>query len=318
MTITWLEMCDYQLIGLISQGGMGEVYSSIHIPTKRAVALKVMRPEVAEAVEFRDRFQREALTLSKLRHANIVRLLEHDYCGNSPFLAMEFLNGDTLRSYLETTPQPSVPFTCRIACEILAALNCAHSGGIIHRDLSPSNVFLCTNGTTKLIDFGIARTQGSEKTLTQVGAVLGKPEYMSPEQAEGTLDSSNPHLAQRSDLYSLGLILFQMTCGYLPFTGENTLQILYQQVHKPLPPIPVNIPRGMRSVIARALQKRPEARFKDANEMRIAVEQVWRASLQPLKKRSGSALYRSAVNALRVRRNVKRDPEPSYKTPGQD
>jgi serine/threonine-protein kinase len=179
-------------------------------------------------------------------------------------------------------------------------------------------VFLCTNGTTKLIDFGIARTPGSEKTLTQVGAVLGKPEYMSPEQAEGTLDSCNPQLAQRSDLYSLGIILFQMTCGHLPFTGENTLQILYQQVHKPLPPIPATIPRGMRSVIVRALQKRPEDRYKDANEMRVAVERVWQASLKPLQKRSGTALYRSAVNALRVRRNLKRGQKPSCEAPDLD
>ncbi len=281
MTRITMEMCEYELIGLISRGGMGEVYSAIHVPTKRPVALKIMRPEIAATPEFRDRFQREALTLSTLKHANIVRLHQFDYCGESPFLAMEFLNGRTLKAFLDETPSPHITFICRLGCEVLAALGSAHRAGIIHRDLSPGNVFMCTNGITKLIDFGIARGGVTEKTLTQAGAVLGKPEYMSPEQALGTLNTTNIQMALRSDLYSLGIMLFQMATGKLPYTGENTMQILYQQVHKPLPPLPQTLPKALRIVIARSLQKRPEARFRSADEMRTALEQVWLHAPQP-------------------------------------
>ncbi len=298
MTRVSSTMCNYELIGLVSQGGMGEVYSSIHIPTKRPVALKVMRPEIAAAPEFRDRFQREALMLSSLDHANIVRLYEYDYCGDSPFLAMEFMNGETLKSFLDKTPQPTVPFICRIGCEVLAALGCAHRAGIIHRDLSPSNVFLCANGVIKLIDFGIARSGVTEKTLTQAGAVLGKPEYMSPEQAQGTLNTDNIHMSLKSDLYSLGIMLFQMVTGRLPYTGDNTMQVLYQQVHKPLPPLPSTLPRQMKSVITRALQKRPEARFRNSDEMRTALEHVWKQVLQPRTPTFAGVVVRSAGTAV--------------------
>ncbi len=276
-----MDFCNYEREHLLSRGGMGEVYSAVHLPTRQMVALKVMKPEIAEKLEFNERFRRESDMLAGMNHANIVRIYEYGECNGVPFMAMELLRGETLRSNLEADPFPPLPDVCRIGCEVLAALGHVHRIPIIHRDLSPSNIFLCTTGVVKILDFGIARNSSNEKTLTQQGAVMGKPEYMSPEQAQGfSLGTDNP-LAVRSDLYSLGIVLYQMVCGHLPFTGETTMQVLYQQVHKPLPPIPAKIPADIRRIIEKALQKKPENRYRSSVEMRTELEKAWQRLLQP-------------------------------------
>lgn len=255
---------NYRVAEQIGKGGMGHVYAAEHVRLGRQVALKFLAPSLRGDDEFLRRFLREARVMAQLEHPNLVRVLDYGEDDEQPYLVMELLRGQTLRERLRERPLPEAE-AVRVAAAVLSGLEAAHAAGVVHRDIKPGNLFLCRDGTVKVMDFGIAKS-AEESHLTQTGVQVGTAEYMSPEQAEGA------PVDGRSDLYSLGIVLYQMLAGQAPFRGDNSLVVLHQQVHKAPPPLPDAVPDWLRRVVLRALAKKPTARFASAAEMRGALE----------------------------------------------
>jgi serine/threonine-protein kinase len=267
------KLGKYEIRRELGSGAMGVVYEGWDPGIARRVAIKTVRRDQfdrAEAGEILTRFQREAQAAGRLSHPNIVAIYEYgeeadEQGGKVAFIAMEFIEGRELKDYFDATERVALPETGRIMAELLAALGHAHQNGIVHRDIKPANIILLKDGTVKVADFGIARIESSN--LTQAGAVLGTPAYMSPEQFMGqTVDG-------RSDLFSAGVILYQFLTGDKPFTG--TLTTIMHKVLKEEPPAPselnVQVPRPFDALIKRALAKRPEDRFQTAQEFAAAM-----------------------------------------------
>jgi serine/threonine-protein kinase len=264
------KLGKYEIRRELGSGAMGVVYEGWDPGIGRRVAIKTVRRdqlERSEAGEILARFQREAQAAGRLSHPHIVPVFEY---GEAPdgtvFIAMEFIEGRELADYFESNERFGIPEVGRIMKELLAALGHAHQNGIVHRDIKPANIILLKDGTVKVADFGIARIESSN--LTQAGAVLGTPAYMSPEQFMGqTIDG-------RSDLFSAGVILYQLLTGDKPFTG--TLTTIMHKVLKEEPPPPsdlnVQAPRPFDALVTRALAKRPEDRFQTAQEFALAIE----------------------------------------------
>ena len=267
------KLGKYEIRRELGSGAMGVVYEGWDPGIARRVALKTVKRDQldrADAGETLARFQREAQAAGRLSHPNIVAIYEYGeeadgQGGSTAFIAMEFVEGRELRSYFDNNERFALPEAGRIMGQLLAALGHAHQHGIVHRDIKPANIILLNDGTAKVADFGIARIESSN--LTQAGAVLGTPAYMSPEQFMGqTVDG-------RSDLFSSGVILYQFLTGDKPFTG--TLTTLMHKVLKEEPPAPselnVQVPRPFDALIRRALAKRPDERFQTAQEFAAAV-----------------------------------------------
>jgi serine/threonine-protein kinase len=229
----------YRIEGLLGGGGIGAVYRAVQLPLERPVAIKVLHDDMLSMKELRARFEREARVLSALTHPHVVSISDYGIDGDRPFLVMELLEGRTLEEVLregEMTPELAL----QVTREILEGLAFAHQKGVAHRDLKPANVFLLRgrDGSehVKLLDFGLARVVGPSKaasddevTLTKRGVVFGTPAYMSPEQASGTPAD------ERSDVYSLGILLFEMLAGRRPFVGETRAEVLRGHLADPLP-----------------------------------------------------------------------------------
>ncbi|MCA9657422.1 MAG: serine/threonine protein kinase, partial [Myxococcales bacterium] len=255
----------YRVIERLGKGGMGEVYLAEHIAIGRKVAIKTLSGDFHERPELARRFLQEARTASKVRHPNIVDITDfgHTELGG-PFFVMELLEGEDLKTRLRrerTLPWPEV---VRITTQICAALTAAHAHGVVHRDMKPDNVFLIQQGDDeqiKVLDFGIAKiTAGDEAgDATRTGVLLGTPHYMSPEQAQ------DDPLDARSDIYSLGVLLFRMVTGRLPFRGKSFMKVLGQHMTD-APPSPLEFaPEGtigaaQERLILTCLAKRPEDR----------------------------------------------------------
>lgn len=252
----------YELLSEVGRGGMAIVYRAFDQRTGHDVAVKIMRPELSTNAEFVSRFQREAEAASKMTHNNIVNLLDVCKEGDQRYLVMEYVEGQTLKDMItqrgRITPAAAVQITIRI----LAALDHAHHNSIIHRDIKPQNILVNTNGHVKVADFGIARMADSA-TLTQDNKVMGSVHYYSPEQASGK------PATERSDLYSVGVVLYEMLTGHVPFDGESILAIAYNQVNKQPPPIPDDVPEAISAVCMHALEKDPTKRYGSAKEMAI-------------------------------------------------
>jgi len=248
---------------------MGVVYEAFDPLIQRIVALKTIRPDQlagGNAEEILARFRREAQAAGRLSHPNIVAI--HD-CGEDAgvwYIAMELVHGRELREYFEKNERFATADAVRILSQILAALGYSHRLGVVHRDIKPSNIFLLPDGTVKVADFGIAHIESSE--LTQVGTVLGTPAYMSPEQILGL------PVDGRSDLFSVGVILYQFLTGERPFTGNATITMRKVLEEDPLPPsrFNVQIPGAMDAVVRKALAKKPEERFQSAEEFATALD----------------------------------------------
>jgi serine/threonine-protein kinase len=248
---------------------MGVVYEAFDPLIQRIVALKTIRPDQlagGNAEEILARFRREAQAAGRLSHPNIVAI--HD-CGEDAgvwYIAMELVHGRELKEYFEKNERFATADAVRILSQILAALGYSHRLGVVHRDIKPSNIFLLPDGTVKVADFGIAHIESSE--LTQVGTVLGTPAYMSPEQILGL------PVDGRSDLFSVGVILYQFLTGERPFTGNATITMRKVLEEDPLPPsrFNVQIPGAMDAVVRKALAKKPEERFQSAEEFATALD----------------------------------------------
>lgn len=257
--LTGTSLGHYKLLDRLGRGGMSEVYLAYDELYHRNVVIKVVASTHADYIE---RFRREAYAVSTLQHAHI--LPAYDYGEQSPwhYMVMPHIELGTLRDRLLNAPL-TLEETGMILEQIANALQFAHEQGIIHRDIKPSNILLRDDHYVYLADFGLAKSLEGGSTITQTGNLLGTPEYMAPELAEGPATTS-------SDLYALGILLYEMATGQVPFSGETPLAVYWKQIREqPVPPTEVNpaIPPAIERVILRALEKEPQNRYPSANEM---------------------------------------------------
>ncbi|MBX9396459.1 protein kinase [Streptomyces sp. TRM72054] len=264
----------YQLRDLLGQGGMASVHLAYDAVLDRQVAIKTLHTELGREQAFRERFRREAQAVAKLTHTNIVSVFdtgEDSLDGmTTPYIVMEYVEGRPLGSVLDEDLRQygAMPAdkALKVTADVLAALEISHEMGLVHRDIKPGNVMVTKRGVVKVMDFGIARAMQSGVTsMTQTGMVVGTPQYLSPEQALGR------GVDARSDLYSVGIMLFQLVTGRLPFDADSPLAIAYAHVQEE-PPVPSSInrslPPAVDALIARALKKNPNERFPTAESMR--------------------------------------------------
>ena len=267
--VTGARKGDYLILGTLGAGGMGKVYKVRNTLSDRVEAMKVLLPDLSEQQELADRFLREIKVLASLHHPNIAELRTALTIGNQLVMIMEYVEGTTLASRLQ---QGDMRYADALACfdQVLAALSCAHAQRIVHRDIKPANVMLAPYGIVKLMDFGIARS-GNDMGLTMTGTTLGSVAYMSPEQVR-----CEP-LDGRSDLYSVGVSLYETVTGQRPYVSDNNFEVM--QAHLQVPPTPPidlksDIPPGLNQLILMAMAKNPAQRFQTADAMRGALRSV--------------------------------------------
>src|SRR3954469_14976385 len=254
----------YELGEAIGHGGMAEVYLAHDRLLDRQVAVKVLSPQFATDPVNVERFRREAQAAAGLNHPHIVAVYDWGEEDDTSFIVMEYVPGQTLREILQAHVRLGPTDAARIAAEIADALSFAHAHGVVHRDVKPGNVLITPQGQVKVTDFGIARAEASEP-LTKTGAVLGTATYFSPEQAQGfALDG-------RSDVYALGVVLYEMLTGVAPFTAASPVSIAYKHVREaPAPPSSINpeIPGAMDRIVLTAMAKDVAARYQSAQDLR--------------------------------------------------
>ncbi|MER8083732.1 protein kinase [Streptomyces sp. NPDC094048] len=276
----------YQLRDLLGEGGMASVYLAYDSALDRQVAIKTLHTELGREQSFRERFRREAQAVAKLQHTNIVSVFDtgEDELGGAlmPYIVMEYVEGQPLGSVLQADIQSygAMPAdkALKVTADVLAALDTSHEMGLVHRDIKPGNVMVTKRGVVKVMDFGIARAMQSGVTsMTQTGMVVGTPQYLSPEQALGR------GVDARSDLYSVGIMLFQLLTGRIPFDADSPLAIAYAHVQEePVAPSTINrsITPAMDALVARALRKNPNERFPSAAAMQDEIARVLSAGGQ--------------------------------------
>ena len=248
----------YEIIGVLGHGSMGTVYKAHHIKLGRVVALKVPRPDLMRSNMSAERFLREGQALAMLQHPHIVSVYDADEENGLPYIAIEYVDSGTLRSHISENKQISISEVLSWGIQMAQALDYIHNKGILHRDLKSSNVLISNEGQARITDFGIARLD-SHATITS--GMIGTPAYMSPEQAKGKL------LDQRSDIYSLGVILYEALTGHIPFMEENGLALIQRIIHDT--PALVNTyredtPPWLARIVHRCLEKNPSARYQSA------------------------------------------------------
>ena len=253
----------YRIVEKIGEGGMGEVFRGVDINLDRDVAIKVMRPELARRPEILQRFRKEAVVLAKLNHSNIATLYNFVHDGTNYYMVMEFAPGRTLH-WIIADDAGGLPwrYSLELFMDALQAIDHAHKQGIIHRDIKPANMMVSERDTLKVLDFGIARVLG-ESGFTKAGLVVGTTRYMSPEQILGrSIDT-------RSDIYALGIVLYEMLTGHVPFEGLGEFELMKAQVEEravPVREIIPDLPEAVDEAIMRSLEKAPEDRFQRASE----------------------------------------------------
>jgi eukaryotic-like serine/threonine-protein kinase len=267
----------YQSRELLGKGATSEVYRGFDAHLGRAVAIKRLRPDLVTNAVFRSRFHREALAAGRLDHPAIVAVYdageERDATGTAvPFIVMELIEGRSLRDALHEEGKLSPGRALEVAAVVLDALACSHAAGIVHRDIKPGNVMLTSTGEVKVADFGIARAVSeSSGTATMTGTVMGTAQYLSPEQGRGEAADA------RSDIYSVGCMLYELLVGHPPFSGESMVSIVVQHIYdSPTPPSVAarEISTGVDAIILKALAKNPAERYQTASEMKGDIERV--------------------------------------------
>ncbi|HLJ16793.1 MAG TPA: serine/threonine-protein kinase [Bryobacteraceae bacterium] len=261
---------DYQVLAVLGAGGMGQVYKVRNAISDRIEAMKILLPNLEADPDLADRFLREIKVQATLDHPNIAALHTAQRVDNQIVMVMEYVEGTTLEKLLEHGPIP-LASAVDCVCQVLSALAYAHARGVIHRDIKPANMMLTPAGTVKLMDFGIARMT-ADRRLTQTGKTVGSLFYMSPEQIQGATE-----LDARSDLYSLGVSLYELVTGRRPFQGDSDYSIMAAHLQQnPVPPIQLdpNVPSALNEIILTSIAKEPAQRFQSADALHTALSSV--------------------------------------------
>jgi serine/threonine-protein kinase len=295
----------YRIIETLGSGGMAVVYRAYHERLDREVAVKVLHAAFTADRDFLARFQREARIIAKLEHPNIVPVYDYSEHDTQPYLVMKLIKGKTLKELLDTAP-PDLETVIRISDAVAAALSYAHSQGVLHRDIKPSNVILDENGTPYLSDFGLARlTQLGESSLT-AGMIVGTPNYVSPEQADGTSE-----ITEKADIYSFGVMLYEMLAGRVPFLANTPYATIHKHIYEqPEAPSSYNseIPPAVDAVILQALAKNPASRYDSAVALAAAFRQaLGESGLRALNPERSHLVPRTPI--------LSQTPTPVYGTP---
>lgn len=268
--LTGRQFGPYQIVAPVGEGGMAAVYKAYQPSMERYVALKVLPRQMAQSEEFIARFKREARLLAQLQHPHILPVFDYGESDGFTYIVMPYVQNGTLADLLKAR-RVNYSEIRRIATQIADALGYAHARGMIHRDIKPSNVLVDERGNCLLTDFGLARMAIATSMLTSSGAIMGTPAYMSPEQGTGgTVDG-------RSDIYSLGVILYEMVTGRVPYSAETPIAIVFKHIQDPLPPARIfasDLPEALEMVLLKSLAKRPEDRYQTTDEFIHAVQEA--------------------------------------------
>src|SRR5918997_2815064 len=257
----------YRVLKRLGSGGMAEVYCAEDQQLGRRVALKLLYRRFAEDDQFVERFRREASSAAGLQHAGIVGIFDRGEWDGTYYIAMEFIEGRTLKEIIRERGPAPPEAAIDVALQILRAVRFAHRHGVIHRDIKPHNVLIDADGRVKVTDFGIARAGASD--MTETGSIMGTAQYLSPEQAQGR------PVDARADLYAIGIVLYELLTGRVPFDADSPVTVALMQVNEAPPPpraIVPEIPPSLDAVVLRALEKDPARRFSDADEFIAALE----------------------------------------------
>ena len=282
---TWIgQTIDgrYKIESTLGQGGMSTVYRAADPNLRRPVAVKLIHPHLAADLAFVSRFEEEAAAVAQLRHPNIIQVFDFDHDGDIYYMVMEFVPGETLQARLRTLSAQNVrlplPNTVGLMATICDAVQYAHEQGMVHRDLKPANVMLNQQSQPILMDFGVAKMLGG-KQHTATGAVIGTPQYISPELVKGERPDA------RSDIYSLGIVLYEMLAGRCPFDADSAITLMMMHINEPVPDIRVvvdGMPGELAAIAERALAKEPDERYQSASEMAEALRAVYAKLGMPL------------------------------------
>jgi serine/threonine protein kinase len=296
------QLGKYQIVSEIGRGGMATVYKAFDPSLKRHVALKVLSPRLSSDDQIIRRFEREATTAANLKHPNIVIIHDVSNADGFQFLVMELLEGRTLREEIRTVGALPLARVVPIAAQVAGALDYAHQHGLIHRDVKPSNIILGANDHATLTDFGLVRAMSGSR-LTEVGSALGTLEYMPPEQLSGEQVDS------RSDVYSLGVVVYESLTAQMPFHADTPYTLMRQVMYEPPPPLSramPQLPRTLDRVVAQALAKSPGDRFRTAGEFASALYQTLAGEELELLDTTGRA-FRLHRGTMRVGRDPDND-----------
>ncbi|MDR0946956.1 MAG: Stk1 family PASTA domain-containing Ser/Thr kinase [Ruminococcus sp.] len=323
----------YEITELIGIGGMADVYKAVDILEDKTVAVKILKPEFSDNEEFIRRFRNESKAIAILSHPNIVKIFDVGFTDKMQFIVMEYIDGITLKEFIEQQGVLKWKDTVHFIIQILRALQHAHDRGIVHRDIKPQNIMLFPDGTIKVMDFGIARFAREElKTISD--KAIGSVHYISPEQASGNVTD------ERSDIYSVGIMMYEMLTGVKPFDADNPLTVILMHMQKGAkPPRKINdsIPEGLEEIVMRAMQADPSKRYQSASEMIKDIEEFKRnpainfsydyTSTQTLsfgdkEKEAAKVAFEETVNAekprIKVREKVKQEAKKAPKFDDDD
>jgi serine/threonine protein kinase len=259
----------YAVVERIGEGGMAVVYKGYQESLNRYVAIKVLRGELASDQQFITRFRREALAAAKLNHPNVLHVYDAGVAHGVYYIVMDYAQGGTLKDLILRGPMDPEQAASIIA-QVADALDYAHREGLVHRDVKPTNILLTIDGRPQLTDFGIAKALYETTQLTRTGTSIGTPDYMAPEQIQGQVVDG------RTDLYALGIVLYEMLCGQVPFRGSTPVAVLYKQVNEMPPPLRslgIEVPAWLEGVLDKAVAKRPQDRFQRGREFAQALHQ---------------------------------------------
>jgi serine/threonine protein kinase len=285
---------NYRILDKIGEGGMGSVYLAHDLTLERDVAIKIISPDLARIPHLMARFRVEAIAQARLNHTNIVTIHAFDHQEETYYIVMEYVAGKTLKTIIKEKGKIPMQQALRIAARVLDGLCCAHSQGVLHRDIKPANIFITNHDHVKIGDFGIAKVKGIDG-LTRVGSTLGTPHYSSPEQIRGQkMDSA-------TDIYSLGITLYEMVTGTLPFTSPSGSNYEIQMAHLekiPLSPSSLErtIPASVDTLIMKSLAKSPPQRYSGAGEFKHAIEQLLDNTSD--KKKASGKIKKGKANVL--------------------
>ena len=287
----------YEVVSVLGQGAMGAVYKAVDPLIERAVAVKTINLDLSneERAEFEERFYREAKSAGRLSHANIVTIYDVGEADDIAYIAMEYLEGESLREMLDSGVVLPIEMIRSIAARVASALNYAHENHVVHRDIKPANIMVTPGRDVKIMDFGIAQVPTGSRT--QLGTVLGSPKYMAPEQVAGQPTDG------RTDIFALGVVLYEMLTGTTPFNADNLSAIMYKILHEePAPPSTINarVPVAFDRIVSRALAKRPEDRYQTAREFARDLRDPDAASTREARRPAASSKPTKAARASRA------------------